>query len=33
MSIVETTAGRVEGTTDGGLEVFRGIPFAAPAGR
>ena len=30
MSIVETTAGRIEGTTDGGLEVFRGIPYAAP---
>ena len=30
MSIVETTAGRVEGTTDGGLEVFRGIPYASP---
>ena len=30
MSIVETTAGQVEGTTDGGLEVFRGIPYASP---
>ena len=30
MSIVETPAGQVEGTTDGGLEVFRGIPYASP---
>lgn len=28
--IVHTTRGRIEGTTDHGLNVFRGIPFAAP---
>ena len=30
MAIAETTAGKVEGTTADGIEVFRGIPFAAP---
>ncbi len=30
MSQVETTHGRVRGTSDEGLEVFRGIPFAKP---
>ena len=28
--IVTTTKGRIEGTTDDGVNVFRGIPFAAP---
>lgn len=29
-TMVETTAGRVEGRDDGDLRVFRGIPFARP---
>lgn len=30
MAIVETSAGRIEGGTDGSVLVFRGIPYAAP---
>ena len=30
MTIAETTAGQVQGSEEGGLHVFRGIPFAAP---
>ena len=30
MAIAETTAGQVAGATEDGLEVFRGIPYAAP---
>lgn len=30
MTIVETTYGKLQGTTDGGVESYRGIPFAAP---
>ncbi len=29
-TIVETNAGRIRGTREGAVEVFRGIPFAAP---
>ena len=29
-AIVETRCGRIQGSEEGGLEVFRGIPFAAP---
>lgn len=28
--IAQTTAGRVQGTTESGLDVFRGVPYAAP---
>ncbi len=28
--LVKTTAGAVRGTRDGGIEIFRGIPYAAP---
>src|SRR5947209_19998398 len=30
MTVVDTNSGRLEGLTEGGLQVFRGIPFAAP---
>src|SRR5438270_13054964 len=30
MTVVDTKSGRLEGLTEGGLQVFRGIPFAAP---
>jgi para-nitrobenzyl esterase len=33
MSIVEIDSGRVEGLSEPGVEVFYGIPFAAPTGR
>ncbi|MFN4015315.1 MAG: carboxylesterase family protein [Reyranella sp.] len=28
--IVETTAGRIRGTSDRGVEIFKGIPYAVP---
>lgn len=31
--IVETGSGRVRGAREGGLEVYRGIPYVAPPGR
>jgi para-nitrobenzyl esterase len=30
MTVVDTTSGSLEGRTEGALQVFRGIPFAAP---
>src|SRR3954447_2017627 len=30
MTVVDTTSGKLEGLAEGGLHVFRGIPFAAP---
>lgn len=30
MAIVETRSGRIEGTEEDGLQVFRGVPFARP---
>jgi para-nitrobenzyl esterase len=30
MPVVDTTSGKVEGTVEGELRVFRGIPYAAP---
>lgn len=30
MAIVETRYGKIEGTTGGGVHIFKGIPFAAP---
>src|SRR5256885_1015456 len=30
MTVVETTSGKVEGTIEGSLRVFRGVPYAAP---
>ena len=30
MTVVDTTTGKLEGLTEGPLQVFRGIPFAAP---
>ncbi len=33
MTVVDTTSGKLQGAADGGLQVFRGIPYAAaPAG-
>lgn len=29
-AIAETTAGKIEGTYEGGLYIFRGVPYAAP---
>ena len=29
-AIAETTAGKIEGTEENGLCIFRGVPFAAP---
>ncbi len=29
-AIVETTSGRIHGSSEGGLSVYRGVPFAAP---
>src|SRR5947209_4624122 len=30
MTVVDTTSGKLEGLAEAGLQVFRGIPFAAP---
>src|SRR3954470_11045700 len=30
MTVVDTTSGKLEGLAEGGLQMFRGIPFAAP---
>jgi para-nitrobenzyl esterase len=30
--VAETTTGRVQGSSEGGVAVFRGVPYAAPSG-
>src|SRR3954465_12789092 len=30
MTVVDTTSGKLEGLSEAGVEIFRGIPFAAP---